>query len=95
MDIIKRNAKSIFKLRVFILIAVILLLLLFEFALGGDTSARRRAARPLAQNNPLQSSLGNFQSSLEMKENVDFLLTPAILVQEAISDDVVITYPSE
>lgn len=33
--------------------------------------------------------------SLEMKENVDFLLTPALLVQEALSDDIVITYPSE
>ena len=37
----------------------------------------------------------NFQTSLEMKENVDFLLTPALLVQEVISDNVVITYPSE
>lgn len=36
-----------------------------------------------------------FDPSLEMKENVDFLLTPALLVQEAISDDIVITYPSE
>lgn len=37
----------------------------------------------------------NFQMSLEMRENVDFLLTPAILVQEGISDGVVITYPQE
>jgi len=36
-----------------------------------------------------------FSPSLEMKENVDFLLTPALLVQEAISDDIIITYPSE
>lgn len=36
-----------------------------------------------------------FRPSLEMKENVDFLLTPALLVQEAISDDIIITYPSE
>jgi hypothetical protein len=36
-----------------------------------------------------------FDASLEMKENVDFLLTPALLVQEAISEDIVITYPSE
>ena len=33
--------------------------------------------------------------SLEMRENVDFLLTPALLVQQAISDDVIITYPEE
>ena len=36
-----------------------------------------------------------FRPSLEMKENVDFLLTPALLVQEAMSQDVVATYPSE
>lgn len=33
--------------------------------------------------------------SLEMKEATDFLLTPALLVQEAISPDVIITYPTE
>lgn len=33
--------------------------------------------------------------SLMMREQVDFLLTPALLVQEAISDDVVLTYPEE
>lgn len=38
---------------------------------------------------------GNFTPSLEMKENVDFLLTPALLVQEIISDDLMVTYPSE
>lgn len=36
-----------------------------------------------------------FEPSLEMKENVEFLLTPALLVQEAISEDIVITYPIE
>ena len=39
--------------------------------------------------------LGSFRPSLEMKENADFLLTPALLVQEAISEDVIITYPTE
>jgi hypothetical protein len=34
-------------------------------------------------------------SSLEMRENVDFLLTPAILVQECISEDVIIVYPED
>jgi len=29
------------------------------------------------------------------QEQVDFLLTPALLVQEAVSDDVVLTYPAE
>jgi hypothetical protein len=36
-----------------------------------------------------------FGSSLEMKENVDFVLTPALLMQEAISDEIIITYPTE
>lgn len=36
-----------------------------------------------------------FEPSLEMKENVEFLLTPALLMQEAITDDIVITYPTE
>jgi len=33
--------------------------------------------------------------SLAARENVDFLLTPALLVQEAVSDGVVLTYPEE
>lgn len=37
----------------------------------------------------------SFGPSLEMKENADFLLTPALLVQQAVSPDTVITYPSE
>jgi len=37
----------------------------------------------------------NYELSLECKENVDFLLTPALLMQEAISDDIILTYPSE
>lgn len=33
--------------------------------------------------------------SLLIREHVDFLLTPALLVQEAISDGVILTYPVE
>ncbi len=33
--------------------------------------------------------------SLAVREQVDFLLTPALLVQEAVSDDIVLTYPEE
>ena len=33
--------------------------------------------------------------SFAFREQVDFLLTPALLVQEAVSDDVVLTYPEE
>jgi hypothetical protein len=49
---------------------------------------KQRIARGLAAG----YGLGPFQPSLEMKENADFLLTPALLVQEALSDEVVITY---
>ena len=34
-------------------------------------------------------------TSLAVREQVDFLLTPALLVQEAVSEDVVLTYPEE
>lgn len=36
-----------------------------------------------------------FDISLMIREHADFLLTPALLVQEAISEDVVLTYPEE
>jgi hypothetical protein len=36
-----------------------------------------------------------FRPSLEMKENADFLLTPALMVQQAIVADGPIVYPSE
>ena len=42
-----------------------------------------------------QARLRNFTLSLEVKENTDFLLTPALLVQEALREDVIITYPTE
>ena len=52
---------------------------------------RQAAARRIATG----YAAGNFRPSLEMKEAVDFLLTPAFLIQEAISGGVVPTYPSE
>lgn len=33
--------------------------------------------------------------SLEMRENVDFLLTPALIVQGAITEGDIVTYPEE
>jgi hypothetical protein len=33
--------------------------------------------------------------SLEMRENVNFLLTPALLVQQAITGGAIVTYPEE
>ena len=44
------------------------------------------------------STPGQFEDSYmsrEVKENEDFLLTPALLVQEALAEDVVPTYPRE
>lgn len=34
-------------------------------------------------------------TSLEVRECIDFLHTPALLVQEAVSDGVILTYPEE
>jgi hypothetical protein len=39
--------------------------------------------------------IGNFRPSLEMREKVDFLLTPALLIQETLSENIVTTYPEE
>jgi len=52
-------------------------------------------AAPTVRKQILTAAMQVFEPSLEMKENVDFLLTPALLVQEAISEGIVITYPSE
>jgi len=85
-------------------LAVIVLLMLAQ-ALADS----RRAQPPTSRMAPVSEAqkqgiarglagnfgLGPFQPSLEMKENVDFLLTPALLVQEAICDDIVLTYPTE
>lgn len=84
---------------------MVVLLLLLTRVLGGDhTFPKEDANRVIATESQKQAmakqivsrqSMSNFESSVEMKENVDFLLTPALLVQEAISDDVILTYPSE
>lgn len=38
--------------------------------------------------------MGNFLPSIEMKESAEFLLTPALLVQELLESGVVGTYPN-
>ncbi len=43
----------------------------------------------------MQLVYGMYKPSLEMKENTDFLITPAMLVQESLSKDVIPTYPHE
>lgn len=87
------------------ILGVILLLILLSKVLGSNHGSRpvRRRKVPVTEAHKERIAeqlasgygLGPFQPSLEMKESVDFLLTPAILVQEAICDDIVITYPTE
>ena len=57
-----------------------------------DTEQRARFAALQAAT---RAATTGFRPSLEMKENVDFLLTPALLMQEALSEDIITTYPSE
>lgn len=95
MERIFDKTKIIFKLHIIIVIAIPIVTI-FQLASGGNASSRKsNAAQMQYEDSPLQSAMINFHPSIEMKENVDFLLTPALLVQESISKDVVITYPSE
>jgi len=102
---IKPSIKRFIELRAIVLIIVIVLSLSLGQAPGnnststtGDTKTstnRRNRLKEEIRKNMTKSASGNFRLSLEMKENVDFVLTPALLVQELISEEVVITYPSE
>jgi hypothetical protein len=86
------------------LVAVVLLILLTQ-VLGDNRRplppGTRMVPVPEAQKLRIAKGLagkyglGAFEASLEMKEHADFFLTPALLVQEAISDDIIITYPTE
>lgn len=49
----------------------------------------------LAEELVSETLAGDLLISVDMKESVDFLLTPALLVQEAISDEIMITYPTQ
>jgi len=89
-------------IQVFVLIV---LLMLLSQVFGSNKSVRQTKSKKvylpeaqkeqMARRIALDFSVGKFKPSLEMKENVDFLLTPALLMQEALSDDIVITYPME
>lgn len=59
--------------------------------------ARSQDARQEATgiNQVLNVSYRMADVSLAVREQVDFLLTPALLVQEAVSEDAVLTYPEE
>jgi len=60
-----------------------------------DVRDSEHRAREVAQRSASRSATSGFKSSLEMKENADFLLTPALLMQEVLSDEIITTYPSE
>jgi len=87
-----------------VLLAIVLLAILSQVLASDRAPAPGRSRNvpvPEAQKQRIAKQIasgygmGPFQPSLEMKENADFLLTPALLVQEAICDDVVLTYPTE
>lgn len=102
---IKPNVKRFIELQAIVLIIIIFLFLsLGQVPVKSSTSPtgetkttsnNRDRQKDEIRKKMTESASGNFRLSLEMKENVDFVLTPALLVQEAISEDVVITYPSE
>ena len=87
-----------------VLVAIVLLMLLTQ-VLGDNQRPRptrsRKVEIPEAQKERVAKriasgyGMGPFKPSLEMKENADFLLTPALLVQEALCDYIVMTYPTE
>jgi hypothetical protein len=60
-----------------------------------DVMEAEQHARDVALRSATKTVTSGSKPSLEMKENVDFLLTPALLMQEALSDKVITTYPSE
>jgi hypothetical protein len=102
---IEPNVKRFIEFQATILIIVIFLLLCFSLnpvngsaSTAGNTKAAsydKDRQKDEIRKMMIKSASANFRLSLEMKENVDFVLTPALLVQEVISEDVVITYPSE
>ncbi len=87
-------------MRIAALVCAILLVVL-ALASGGEPRAWREptqsgaGAQPDGSSGLTQHFTFPFEPSLEMRENVDFLLTPALLVQDAISEGVIITYPEE
>lgn len=57
--------------------------------------ARQEVSRSQAERAAGRSVINNVAPSLRAKEATDFLLTPALLMQEAVSEKSVLTYPSE
>ena len=60
-----------------------------------SSTSQSVALETLARRKATEIASGPFNPSLEMKENVDFLLTPALLVQQIVSGETEVIYPPE
>jgi len=80
--------------KTFVLIA---LFFVSEMADGGGPAHNSPNNRMgmTARNVAANSVSGLFDPSLTAMENADFILTPALLMQNAISEDKVILYPEQ
>jgi hypothetical protein len=98
---IENNKANFGLLYLLIIITVVVCLSLSSGSSSTGITDYNSTVRTIAQKNTeierqiLNSATQGFQPALEMKENVDFLLTPALLMQEAMSQGMVITYPTE
>lgn len=87
------------------IIITVLLFVCFSFAAFSNSkidpnkpdTKTKMSQEQLAKNEQqiVNSLTKGFNASLEMKENVEFLLTPALLMQEAMSSEIQVTYPTE
>jgi hypothetical protein len=103
MFVNKTNNKEV-NLR-FLIIPILIILVICFSLMANDSRSRLKDPNTAAPAMPqrravvkrqiLGAATQVFEPSLEMKENIEFLLTPALLAQEAISEDIVITYPTE
>jgi hypothetical protein len=75
-------------------ISLLLSTLAFSAAAPTDTAGRLQALERRAQQLVSDSLGGESLRSAEMKDTLDFMLVPALLVQEALREDVILTYPS-
>ena len=98
-----RSMLAIGALVVFVNLVVYVLTLPHQRELSKD-SAQNSSATDLrsipitdaiAQQIESTSLTGPSLLSLEMRENVDFLLTPALIVQSCITEGIIVTYPED
>jgi hypothetical protein len=96
----KRSRSGYLKKPRLVLLAVFLLTL-FSTTFNSPSLATNQIIlkNKMDDNFPLalasQNVGGNFRPSLEMMEAVDYLLTPAFIIKDALDDSVVPTYPSQ